>query len=227
MARPRRRALQPSDIEGLEYFDTLVPLLARLKDIGTQRDRAGNRQLFYDQYVCLLLLYFFSPTITSLRALQQASTLEAVQRQLGIRATSLGSFSEAAGCLTPRPCTKSSRNWRPRPRRWSMDPTAPVARSHRRRRQYLSRFPRMAWALWKDSEHRGVKLHLHFDVFCGTPLDASITHASGSETDQLRAMLRPGRLYVIDRGYLDHEGCGRASAKDFHEIRAVFTRGVA
>ena len=25
MARPRRRALQPSDIEGLEYFDTLVP----------------------------------------------------------------------------------------------------------------------------------------------------------------------------------------------------------
>ena len=93
MARPRRRALQPSDIEGLEYFDTLVPLLARLKDIGTQRDRAGNRQLFYDQYVCLLLLYFFSPTITSLRALQQASTLEAVQRRLGIRATSLGSFS--------------------------------------------------------------------------------------------------------------------------------------
>ena len=66
-------------------------------------------------------------------------------------------------------------------------------------------FPRMAWALWKDSEHRGVKLHLHFDVFCGTPLDASITHASGSKTDQLRAMLRPGRLYVIDRGYLDHE----------------------
>src|SRR3974377_39827 len=123
MARPRRRALQPSDIEGLEYFDTLVPLLARLKDIGTQRDRAGNRQLFYDQYVCLLLLYFFSPTITSLRALQQASTLEAVQRRLGIRATSLGSFSEAARLFDAKPCTKSSRNWRPRPRRWSMDPT--------------------------------------------------------------------------------------------------------
>jgi hypothetical protein len=57
MAKQRRRDLQPSDIEGLEYFDTLVPLLARLKDFGTQRDRAGNRQLFYDQYVCLLLLY--------------------------------------------------------------------------------------------------------------------------------------------------------------------------
>ena len=80
------------------------------ENIGTQRDRAGNRQLFYDQYVCLLLLYFFSPTITSLRT-AAASTLEAVQRRLGIRTTSLGSFSEPRGCLTPRPCTKSSRNW--------------------------------------------------------------------------------------------------------------------
>ena len=205
MARPRRRALQPSDIEGLEYFDTLVPLLARLKDIGTQRDRAGNRQLFYDQYVCLLLLYFFSPTITSLRALQQASTLEAVQRRLGIRATSLGSFSEAARLFDAKALHQILQELAAKAAPLVNGPDAPVARSHRRRRQYLCAFPRMAWALWKDSEHRGVKLHLHFDVFCGTPLDASITHASGSETDQLRAMLRPGRLYVIDRGYLDHE----------------------
>jgi hypothetical protein len=63
----------------------------------------------------------------------------------------------------------------------------------------------MAWALWKDAEHRGIKLHLHFDVFCGVPVDASITVASGSETDQLRAKLQPGRLYVVDRGYVDHE----------------------
>ena len=55
MARRRRRDLQPSDIEGLEYFDALAPLLARLKDIGTERDRAGNRQLFFDQYISLLL----------------------------------------------------------------------------------------------------------------------------------------------------------------------------
>src|SRR5271165_3761129 len=138
MARPRRRPLQASDIEGLEYFDTLAPLLARLKDIGAERDRAGNRQLFYDQYVCLLLLYFFSPTITSLRALQQASTLEAVQRRLGIRATSLGSFSEAARLFDAEAlhqilqelAAKAAGQWTRR---------APVARSHRRRRQYLSR----------------------------------------------------------------------------------------
>ena len=92
MARPRRRALQPSDIEGLEYFDTLVPLLARLKDIGTQRDRAGNRQLFYDQYVCLLLLYFFSPTITSL-------CFPAAGFDPGGRSTTIGDSGDVAGLL--------------------------------------------------------------------------------------------------------------------------------
>ncbi len=197
--------MQPSDIEGLEYFDTLVPLLARLKDIGTQRDRAGNRQLFYDQYVCLLLLYFFSPTITSLRGLQQASTLEAVQRRLGIRPTSLGSFSEAARLFDAKALHQILRELAGK--------AAPIVDGPDAQQllhltavdgSIFRAFPRMAWALWKDAEHRGVKLHLHFDVFCGVPLDASITHASGSETDQLRAMLRPGRLYVIDRGYLDH-----------------------
>jgi hypothetical protein len=205
MARARRRSVQPSDVEGLEYFDTLMPLLARLKDIGTERDRAGNRQLFYDQYVCLLLLYFFSPTITSLRALQQASSLEAVQRRLGIRATSLGSFSEAARLFDAEALHQILRELAAKAVPLVDGPDA---------RQLLNltavdgsifrAFPRMAWALWKDSEHRGVKLHLHFDVFCGTPDDASLTHASGSETDQLRAKLRPGRLYVVDRGYLDH-----------------------
>jgi len=206
MARPRRRPLQPSDIEGLEYFDTLVPLLARLKDIGTQRDRAGNRQLFYDQYVCLLLLYFFSPTITSMRALQQASTLEAVQRRLGIRATSLGSFSEAARLFDAEAVREILQELAHK--------AAPLIQApHARELLNLTAvdgsifraFPRMAWALWKDASHRGVKLHLHFDVFCCVPIDAVITTAACSEPGTMRTMLQPGRLYVKDRGYLDHE----------------------
>src|SRR5260370_3567278 len=218
VASPRRRALQPSDIEGWEYLDTLVPLLARLKDIGTQRDRAGNRRLFYDQYIGLLLLYFFSPTITSLRGLQQATTLEAVQRRLGIRATSLGSFSEAARLFDAEALHQILQDLAGK--------AAPIVDGTDARQllhltavdgSIFRAFPRMAWALWKDSEHRGVKLHLHFDVFCGTPLDTSITHASVSETDQLRAMLRPGRRYVIDRAYLDH-----ALYREILEARSSF-----
>ena len=45
------------DITGLKYFDQLAPLLERLHNDGCERDRAGNRELHYDQYCMLLLLY--------------------------------------------------------------------------------------------------------------------------------------------------------------------------
>jgi hypothetical protein len=206
MGRPRRREVGPGDIEGLEYFDALVPLLARLRDVGSQRDRAGNRQLFYDQYVGLLLLYFFSPTITSLRALQQASTLAAVQRRLGIRATSLGSFSEAARLFDAAAMHEILQELAGKAMPLVDGPQAQELLHLTAVDGSIFRaFPRMAWALWKNSEERGVRLHLHFDVFCSAPRDAAITHASGSEIAQLQAMLQPNRLYAIDRGYLCYE----------------------
>jgi len=202
----RRKDLDPGEIEGWEYFDSLVPLLARLKDIGTQRDKASNRLLFYDQYISLLLLYFFNPTITSLRGLQQASTLEVVQRRLGIRPTSLGSFSEAARVFDAEALREILQELAHK--------ATPVIQGPEAREllnltavdgSIFRAFPRMAWALWKDVSHRGVKLHLHFDVFCSVPTDAVITPAACSEPAEMRSMLKPGRLYVHDRGYLDHE----------------------
>ena len=97
MTLQRRRALVEKDVQGLKYFKLLRPLLARLHDAGTQRDRAGNRKLFFDNYGALILLYFFNPILTSLRGVQQASTLRNVQRRLGCARSSLGSLSEATG----------------------------------------------------------------------------------------------------------------------------------
>lgn len=87
---------EPQTLQGLQYCRLLGPLFDHLHLVGTERDHAGNRQLFYDQYATLLLVYFFNPTITSLRGLQQTTTLAQVQTQLGIRRTSLGALSEAA-----------------------------------------------------------------------------------------------------------------------------------
>jgi len=96
MAAPVTPQITAHDIQGFKYFRLLGPLFAHLHAAGTERDRAGNRQLFYDQYAALLLVYFFSPTVTSLRGLQQATTLATVQQRLGVRRTSLGALSEAA-----------------------------------------------------------------------------------------------------------------------------------
>src|SRR5438876_7013486 len=96
MAATNKPQLKAKDLRGFKYFKLLNPLLERLHDVGTQRDRAGNRQLFFDQYAALLLLYFFNPILTSLRGIHQASTLDKVGQQLGVSPTSLGSLSEAA-----------------------------------------------------------------------------------------------------------------------------------
>ena len=62
-------SLSEETLQGFKYFRLLGPLFDHLRLAATERDRAGNRQLFYDQYASLLLLYFFNPVVTSLRGL--------------------------------------------------------------------------------------------------------------------------------------------------------------
>src|SRR5262249_58395393 len=89
-------SLAEETLQGFKYFRLLGPLFAHLHRAATERDRAGNRQLFYDPYASLLLLYFFNPVVTSLRGLQQTTTLAKVQERFGVRPTSLRTLSEAA-----------------------------------------------------------------------------------------------------------------------------------
>src|SRR6266852_5647488 len=93
--------IREKDITGLKYFDKLKPLLERLHDEGCQRDSANNRDLHYDQYAMLVLLFLFNPIVTSLRGLQQASELKNVQKKLGCPRTSLGSLSESVAVFEP------------------------------------------------------------------------------------------------------------------------------
>src|SRR2546422_3873329 len=73
------------DLSGFKYLDRLLPMVARLHEFGCTRDRAGNRQLHFDQYCLLVLLALFNPVVRSLRAIQQASTLRKVQSDSAAR----------------------------------------------------------------------------------------------------------------------------------------------
>jgi hypothetical protein len=46
-----------------------------------QRDTANQRELHYNQYCMLILLHMFNPTVTSLRAIQQASELNCYEQR--------------------------------------------------------------------------------------------------------------------------------------------------
>ncbi len=90
------RAEPPPPLQGQRLVRPALKLITRLHDLGTQRDHAANRKLFFDQYAALLLMYFCDPALGSLRALQQATGWEKTRQALGIERASLGSLSEAA-----------------------------------------------------------------------------------------------------------------------------------
>jgi hypothetical protein len=195
-----------SPLLGQRLVEPLLKLIPRLHDVGAERDAAGNRKLHFDQYITLLLMYFCNPALGSLRALQQTTGWEKTRQKLDIQRASLGSLSEAARVFDAdllRPIVQELA-------------TQAVPLSHGREAEALegltavdgsifAALPRMAWALWRDAEHRGVKLHLHFDVLKGVPADATVTPAACSETAALAGSLQPNRLYVLDRGYADYE----------------------
>jgi len=210
MARRARPAVQAKNIRGLKYFKLLRPLLAPLHDLGTERDRAGNRGFFFDDYASLILLFFFNPSLNSLRALQQASDLDNVRKKLGSPGVSLGSFSEAAGVFDAEALQaivgELAHRALPLHTGQRADKDAEFLRGLTAvDGSLLPALPKMAWALWLDNTHRAAKLHLHFDVFKAIPCHATITDGNGNEKKELRAALQPDRLYVIDRGYAEYQ----------------------
>jgi hypothetical protein len=194
------------DLKGLKYFALINPLLKRIHECGTERDRAGNRILHYDQYCSLALLFYFSPIVDSLRGIQQASQLGKIQRKLGCARASLGSLSEAARVFD----SERVRELIPELAK-KLLPTASGKDAKALQGliavdgSLLPALPKMVWALWRDDDHRAAKMHVHFDVFKGIPADVTVTHGSGSERAQLRNMLLPDRVYVIDRGYEEYQ----------------------
>lgn len=206
MARMRKAPVVAKNIQGLKYFKKLRPLLARLHEVGTESDRAGNRRLFFDDYAALILLFFFNPSLHSLRALQQASCLDKTQEKLGCPRVSLGSLSAAARDFDAQALEAIIGELAGRALPLATGKDAEILRGLTAvDGSLLPALPKMAWALWVDEKHRAAKLHLHFDVFKAVPCHATVTNGNGNEKQELRAALQPNRLYVIDRGYAEYQ----------------------
>jgi hypothetical protein len=200
--------IDPRKLQGFKYFELLDGLLERLRPAATHRDIARNRRFFFDHYAVLMILYYFNPTVTTLRGLQQFTTLERVQRLCGVKPTSLGSLSEAARVFDPallEPIiaqlaaqAASSPAALPSAKEAALAGLIAVDGS------LLKALPRMAWALWQDATHRAAKMHIAFAVFPGAPAGVTVTAGNGPEREELRRLVQPGGFYVADRGYADY-----------------------
>lgn len=205
MARRRRQPLtEPALRQGQKYLRQFAELLEPLRQLPAH----GNRQFHYDQWVCLLLLHFFNPVLNSLRALAEATDFEAIQDFVGVKRTSLGAMSDSAAkmfdpaYLEPILLEASRQVQRVSQDKRLQDlPGVATAVDG----SFLRCLPRMVWATFRQkSDKRGVRLHLHYDIERGIPSEAEITKALGSEKKSLRKLLKEGRLYLTDRGYVDY-----------------------
>lgn len=211
MAGKPREAVREEDVTGLKYFDKLAPLLARLHDVGCQRDKAGNRKLHFDQYCLLVLLFFFNPVIRSLRAVQQTSQLRNVQRKLGCRRTSLGSLSEATDVFQPDRLKEIIAELGEQLEPLARDPRLKDVRHALTLVDgtLLSGLPVLVQASLSDARtaklQAKVRLHTQFDLERGVPIRIDVTEGIGrGEADEravLAKALQSGRCYVQDRGY--------------------------
>ena len=216
------RAVQPTEEDKrlaaqLGHFKKLrkvAGLLSFLHHSGCGRDKAGNRQLHFDHYVLLVLLWMFNPMIDSLRTLLRVASLPDVQKKLGVRRCSLGSFSESCRQFDPALLQQVVEQL--------AGELLPVGRQEMFKDlpgiltlvdgTALRTLRSIVEAMWlpgtdgKD-EHRthAWKLHLHFEVDRHIPTRWDLTDARGEgESDEksvLRKRLKPGHTYVIDRGY--------------------------
>lgn len=194
--------MKQKDLKGFKYFKRINALLEPLHKVACERDRAGNRELFMDQYMVLLLLHMFNPICVSIRSLQQASTLKKVQQVLGVPRASLGSFSEAArvfdSSMLVEIVEQLSLQLKPMLHDPRLDDIGAIITAVDG--TLLPALSKMAWALWKD-EHRAVKTHVQFEVLKGVPISAVVTDGNADERDVLAHSLQAGLLYVLDRGY--------------------------
>jgi hypothetical protein len=204
---------QAGSLQGLKYLDKLLPLLRELRDVGCARDKAGNRNLHFDEYCLFVLLAMFNPLARTVRALQRASTLKTVQRKLGLPRTSLGSFSEATDVFEPErleAIIAQLGQALPAPRTsWSREHVAQVLTAvDGSVVKTLASLAKAAYLRDKNGQsHSGWRFHTHFEIDRRVPtrMDVTPAHNSGKsdEKNQLRGRLEADRCYVLDRWYAE------------------------
>ena len=217
----KKPKIESSSITGLKYFDMLKPLLERLHEDGCDRDRAGNRELHYDELCLLYLLFMFNPIVSSLRGIQQASELEKVQKRLGCGRSSLGSLSEANSVFDSdrlREIIEELGEQLPAPQRnphfGNIEQKLVAVDS-----TLIKTLPKLLSAAATDDKRPQLvswRFHTQFDILRNMPTQIDVTEGTKKENDERRVLartLQPDCFYVTDRGYIEF--------KLFNKIHAV------
>jgi hypothetical protein len=216
-----REPLRDKDVAYLGYLQRAFELLGPLREVGCARDRAGNRELHFDDYVKLVLLYTWNPLIQSVRDLQQVVGLPRVAKALGVKRFSAGSFSESVRVFEPerlKPVIKELASqlqpYAKDPRLGDLKHTIELVDG-----TVLAGLPRLVKAAvglegrYNTSRDGlgmyGWRLHTQLELDTFTPHRLDLTGARNAgenrEANVLLANLQAGRCYVDDGGYANRK----------------------
>lgn len=198
-------------LAGIKRLRRIAGLLSKLHDVGCARDKAKNRELHFDDYVLLVLLYLFNPLIDSMRVLQRVAELPEIQTRLGIKRFSLGSFSESCRVFEPArlqavvdqltaqalPLDRDAL-LRQLPGQLTLVDSTVI--------QTLCTVAEAMFLPLGDGRHSHAwRLHLQLDVDHHVPTQWAITEPKNTgksdEKSVLRRHLAAGHTYVMDRWY--------------------------
>jgi hypothetical protein len=198
-------------LAGIRQLRRVATLLSSVHQAGCDRDKAGNRELHFDDYVLLILLFFFNPMIDSMRTLQKVSELPELQKRLGIRRFSLGSFSESCRVFDPSMLqavvdqlasgllpVERERLLKELPGRLTLVDSTVL-------RTICTVAEAMFLPLGDGRHSYAWRLHLQLDVDHHVPSAWEITEPKNTgksdEKNVLRRKLAAGHTYVMDRWY--------------------------
>jgi len=202
------------DLRGFKQLGRVAKLLSFLHESGCDRDKAGNRELHFDDYVMLVLLYLFNPMLNSLQMLHNTARLEEVQQKLGVKRFSMGSFSESCRVFEPELLQKVvdqlAGDLRPIDRQGLLkELPGKLTLVDSTLIQTLCTVAEAMFLPLGDGRHSHAwRLHMQFDVDHHVPgsweITTPINSGKSDEKNALRRHLQPGHTYVMDRWYAQY-----------------------
>lgn len=189
----------------LEEFNKAVAKVAWSK--APHRSLSDRKRKVQEgAYLSLYLFGQFNPVARSVRALEEASRLPRVQKDVCGMRINKTSFSEMQHLVDPQRLEKvfeylaDQDLGRPHTLDARLDGQKWLAQDG----TLFRALPRMAWALYgvgPDGKAKGVRMHLTFNLADKTPHRATVTTGVGCERTVLKKTAQTGYAYVGDRNF--------------------------
>jgi Transposase DDE domain len=193
------------DLFGGKYVRSLQAHLAHLRAAHPH----PNRTLFYDDVAIAYLLGFFTPSIRSLRTLEDFSQTPQMQASLSVDRLARSTLSDANKVFDPTLLEPIIEELRGRLPHLRQDDPQLADLTDRIRVVDASLFTVAADVAWALHQRRAngkprdsIRLNLQWAAGAAVPEGISITGKGVSEPQALMEAIEPGLIYVMDRGYV-------------------------